>query len=132
MPRQTKNVEHALSERTLVLDNGAYTMKAGFATQDPNPETDCRVIPNCLAKSRDNRIWTGNQLGNCNDFGDMVFRRPVQKGYLVNWEAEREIWDNTFFDKTAILKVSIYTPLVISKGLIWRYCSVTPTKQIFS
>ena len=107
MPRQPKVVDHVLSERTLVLDNGAYTMKAGFATQDPNPETHCHVIPNCIAKSRDNRIWVGNQLDNCNDFGDMIFRRPVQKGYLVNWEAERQIWDNTFLDKSAVLKVFI-------------------------
>ena len=88
-----------------MVDNGAYTIKAGFATQSPDPETDCHVIPNCLAKSRDNRVWIGNQLQDCNDFGDMVFRRPVQKGYLVNWEAEKEIWDNTFFDKNAKLKV---------------------------
>jgi actin-related protein 6 len=27
-----------------------------------------------------------------------MFRRPVEKGYVVNWEAEREIWDQSFFD----------------------------------
>jgi actin-related protein 6 len=32
----------------------------------------------------------------------MVFRRPVEKGYIVNWEAQKEIWENAFFDeKTA-------------------------------
>ena len=106
MPRQSKAVEHVLPEQTLVIDNGAYTLKAGFATAVPNPDTDCHVIPNCLAKSRDNRVWIGAQLENCTDFGDMVFRRPVQKGYLVNWEAEKEIWENTFFDKAAKLKVN--------------------------
>lgn len=105
MPRQSKVVEHVLPEQSLVIDNGAYTLKAGFATAVPDPNTDCHVIPNCLAKSRDNRVWIGAQLEHCADFGDMVFRRPVQKGYLVNWEAEKEIWENAFFDKAAKLKV---------------------------
>ena len=35
----------------------------------------------------------------------MVFRQPVEKGYLVNWESEREIWENSFFDKKAPLQV---------------------------
>ncbi|MCJ1472622.1 Actin- protein 6 [Lambiella insularis] len=104
MPRQSKTIEQALPERTLVLDNGAYTIKAGFATSSPNAETDCHVVSNCIAKSRDNRVWTGVQVENCLDYGDMTFRRPVQKGYLVNWEAEREIWDSTFLDKSAGLK----------------------------
>ena len=82
-------------------------MKAGFATPSPNEETDCRAIPNCIAKSRDNRLWVGAQVEKCADYGDMTFRRPVQKGYLVNWEAEREIWDNTFFDRAAGLKVRL-------------------------
>lgn len=107
MPRQAKTVEHTLQKQTLVVDNGAYTIKAGFATQAPNTETDCHVIPNCLAKSRDGRVWVGSQLENCADFGDMTFRRPVQKGYLVNWEAEKDIWENTFFEKGAKLKVDM-------------------------
>lgn len=35
-----------------------------------------------------------------------MFRRPVEKGYLVNWEAEKEIWDLTFLDKESPLAVS--------------------------
>ena len=107
MPRQSKTVEHTLSERTLVVDNGAYTMKAGFATTSPHLETDCHEIPNCIAKSRDKRIWIGAQLEHCKDFGDMSFRRPVEKGYMVNWEAEKEIWHDSFFDNAAKLKVSL-------------------------
>ena len=111
MPRQSKIVEQALPEQTIVVDNGACTIKAGFATTLPDSETDCHVIPNCLAKSRDNRIWTGAQLENCIDYGDMVFRRPVQKGFLVNWEAEKEIWEKSFFDKNAKVKVSTTSKL---------------------
>ena len=106
MPRQSKAVERTVPERVLVVDNGAYTIKAGFANPSPDPDTDCHVIPNCIAKSRDNRVWIGAQMESCSDYGDMAFRRPVQKGFIVNWEAEREIWEKTFLAKDAKVKVS--------------------------
>lgn len=104
MPRPGKTREHPLPDNTLVVDNGAFTIKAGFisdATQNPN----CQVIPNCIARDREKRVWIGSQLSNCKDFGELVFRRPVEKGYLVNWEAEKAVWDQSFFDKGAKLKV---------------------------
>lgn len=107
MPRHPKPPPaNPLPEKTLVIDNGAFTIKAGFAQPSPDPAKDCRVIPNCIARGRDKRIWVGVQLDHCKDFGEMAFRRPVEKGYLVNWEAEKEIWENSFFDKDAKLKVS--------------------------
>ena len=81
-------------------------MKAGFSTAIPDPAIDCQVIPNCIAKGRDKRIWIGAQLANCKDFGEMAFRRPVEKGYLVNWESEKEIWHQSFLDEKATLKAS--------------------------
>lgn len=105
MPRKTQPSIKTLPERTLIIDNGAYTMKTGFATPSPNLEQDCHAIQNCMARGRDKRVWIGGQLNQCKDFGEMSFRRPVEKGYLVNWEAEKEIWDNTFLDSGAKLKV---------------------------
>lgn len=102
--RQNKVYERTLPDRTLIVDNGAYTIKAGFTSSEPNIE-DCEVIPNCIARDREKRTWIGSQLEKCRDFGEIVFRRPVEKGYLVNWEAEKVIWDATFFDKAAKLKV---------------------------
>lgn len=95
-----------LPHKTFVIDNGAYTMKAGYAC-DPSssPEealSNCISIPNAIVKTRDNRIWTGTQLAShVTDWNEAVFRRPVEKGYIVNWEAEREIWDQTFFEEKA-------------------------------
>ena len=89
-----------------MVDNGTHTIKAGFASDSPEVENDCHVIPNCLAKSSNNKVWVGAQLENCTDFAEMTFRRPIQKGNLVNWESEREIWDQSFLDKGAKLHVS--------------------------
>lgn len=105
MPRAAKASDEAVSEQTLVIDNGGFTIKAGFASANPKPE-NCQVIPNCIARDRQKRVWIGNQLNNCKDFGEIVFRRPVEKGCLVNWEAEKAIWDHTFFDVGAQLKVN--------------------------
>ena len=106
MPRVAKTAERVLPDTSLIVDNGAYTIKAGFATTTPRFE-DCRVIPNCIARDRGKRVWIGGQLANCQDYGEIAFRRPVEKGFLVSWEAEKAIWDNTFFNKGAALAVSI-------------------------
>lgn len=108
MPKKAPADGVSLPEQTLVIDNGAFSIKAGFASSSPDIDRDCHIIPNCLARGRDKRVWVGGQLDNCKDFGEMAFRRPVEKGYLVNWDVEKEIWENTFFDKGAKLKVQLH------------------------
>lgn len=98
-----------LPEKTFVLDNGAYNMKAGYAANPASTTEEalasCSSIPNTLVKTRDNRIVIGAQLSTqVTDWNEAMFRRPVEKGYIVNWEAEREIWDQTFFEEKATAK----------------------------
>ncbi|KAF2204799.1 Actin/actin-like protein [Delitschia confertaspora ATCC 74209] len=88
--------------QTLVLDNGAYTLKAGLISSSsqilPTYE-DCRVAPNCIARSsREKRVYIASELEKCNDFGEMAFRRPVEKGFIVHWEAEEAIWEHEFLN----------------------------------
>jgi len=108
MPSRNKAEPQGIADQTLVLDNGAYTIKAGFASEAPQLE-DCKVIPNCIARSfRDKRFYIGSQLDHeCKDYGELQIRRPVEKGYVVNWESEKCIWDYTFFNNDAELKVCI-------------------------
>ncbi|KAE8350699.1 actin family [Aspergillus coremiiformis] len=99
----------SLPEKTFIVDNGAYTMKAGYAP-DSIPEDEieealsvCSVIPNALAKTRDNRVYVGSQLNtHITDWNELMFRRPVEKGYIVNWEAQKEIWEHSFFDEKIV------------------------------
>lgn len=67
----------ALSQ-TLVVDNGAYTIKAGFATPGAGLD-DCLTISNCVARGRDRKVFVGAELDSCKDFGGMAFRRPVER-----------------------------------------------------
>lgn len=110
-----------LSNQTLVLDAGAYTIKAGFAPSDPisSPDIahDCHIVPNCIAKSRDNRVYVASQLSECIDFGEMTFKRPVQNGYIVNWPTEALIWEHTFLEKSTALYVGLlFIKMTLQQG----------------
>jgi len=103
-PRHKHSHGKQIKDTTLVIDNGAFTIKAGFVSAQPDLK-DCQVIPNCIAKDRDRNVWIGSDISNRKDFGELVIRRPVEKGYVVNWEAERAIWNHSFFDQKAVLMV---------------------------
>ncbi|RHZ87784.1 hypothetical protein Glove_30g18 [Diversispora epigaea] len=80
-------------ENVLVLDNGAYTIKAEYGTaQQP------RVIHNCkIARGKgDKKTFIGDQLNSCTDFSGLYYRLPFEKGYLTNWEVEKGVWDRIF------------------------------------
>jgi actin-related protein 6 len=107
MPRQSQTGDAAgIKDTTLVIDNGGYTIKAGLIVTSAAPDLqDCRIIPNCIARDSDKKVWIASQLEQCRDFREMAFRRPVDKGYLVNWEGEKAIWGQSFFSPTSELKV---------------------------
>jgi actin-related protein 6 len=118
-PRKSTQDGPSPPSRTLIIDNGGHTIKAGFSSptlkhsssataddsQAPDPTLPVpSIIPNCLARDRDKKVYVGSQLSKCTDFNEMIFRRPVERGYLVNWEAQKEIWEHEFFDNKAPLK----------------------------
>ncbi|XP_077452215.1 actin-related protein 6 isoform X2 [Stigmatopora argus] len=77
---------------TLVLDNGAYTAKIGYSSEE------VRVIPNCQFRSKTSRMktFTANQLDEIKDPSALFYILPIQKGYLVNWDVQRKVWDHLF------------------------------------
>lgn len=102
-----------LPDKTFIIDNGAYSLKAGYAPDnipgdengdyDENALAACSTIPNTIAKTRGNRLYIGSQLNSqITDLNEMMFRRPVEKGYLVNWEVQKEIWEHSFFDEKTV------------------------------
>lgn len=100
-----------LPSKTFIVDNGAHTIKAGYAPDDSNLTDDddqrlsrCSTIPNAFVKTRGNRVFMGSQLlTHVTDWNEAVFRRPVEKGYIVSWEAEKEIWEYSFFNEKTVL-----------------------------
>ncbi|KAI1977871.1 Actin- protein 6 [Ophidiomyces ophidiicola] len=116
-PRAAKSAPattQSLPEKTFIIDNGAYTIKAGYAppttddTAPSNPFSSCMLIPNALVKTRDKRVYIGSQLNtHITDWNEAHFRRPIEKGLIVNWEAQREIWEHSFFDEKVARKPEV-------------------------
>lgn len=100
------SVPGRLGKTTLVFDNGAHSIKAGFSTPGTDPKyEDCHPVANCIARSqRDKLTYVGVELDNCDDFGELQIRRPVEKGYVVNWEGEKAVWERTILDSRSQFK----------------------------
>lgn len=110
MPRGSKSTRSSpgLPSTTFVLDNGGYSLKAGFAPPDPVPDSEalskCHVVLNALVRTRDKKIYVGSQLEDITQWSEALFRRPVENGQVVSWEAQKEIWDQSFFDERTARK----------------------------
>ncbi|WWC59496.1 actin-like protein ARP6 [Kwoniella dejecticola CBS 10117] len=77
----------------VILDNGAYEIKAGISGVDEEP----RRFPNSIARSRtEKQVYVSDEIDRCKDLSGIVYRRPFEKGMLVNWDAEKVIWDRVF------------------------------------
>ena len=128
MPKATKPTTREsqfLPPSTFIIDNGACSIKAGFAPSRPLADTDtlnqCRAIPNSLVRTRDKRIYVASQQNDISQWSEATFRRPVERGHLVNWEAEKEIWEHSFFDQktahqTLLLKNPEDTTLILTEA----------------
>ncbi|XP_041352519.1 actin-related protein 6-like isoform X2 [Gigantopelta aegis] len=77
----------------LVLDNGGASMKVGYSA-DKEP----RIVPNCVTKAKNvrTRIFIGDQIDECKDLSGLYYMLPFQKGFLINWDMEKQIWDHVF------------------------------------
>ncbi|KAL3695639.1 hypothetical protein R1sor_009715 [Riccia sorocarpa] len=77
----------------VVLDNGAGFCKAGIGGEaDPS-----LVMPNCMARPRSAKKWVfGDQISEVQDIQGISIRRAMDRGYLINPDTEKEIWDRIF------------------------------------
>ncbi|WRT64746.1 actin-like protein ARP6 [Kwoniella shivajii] len=77
----------------VILDNGAYDIKAGISGIDWEP----RIFPNSIVRSRtEKKVYVSDEIDNCRDTSGVVYRRPFERGMLVNWDAEKIVWDKLF------------------------------------
>ena len=77
----------------VVIDNGGFTCKVGLAGQaDP-----VRQMHNGLTKSKsEHKVFIGDQLESCQDFSALQYRRSLERGCLVNWDTQAEVWARAF------------------------------------
>ncbi|CAI5485586.1 unnamed protein product [Closterium sp. Naga37s-1] len=98
--------------RVVVLDNGGATCKIGFGGE----AEPVKVIPNFVAKAKSlKRPFVADLVDTCPDIKGLGVLRPVDRGYVVNWDLQRTIWDRAF---SGILKVQpSSTSLLVSEPL---------------
>ncbi|KAF8886226.1 actin-related protein Arp6 [Gymnopilus junonius] len=85
-----------MAKQVIVLDNGASAIKVGIARKDPEP----RIIPNAVVRSKgDKMTYFGHEIARCKDYSSLHYRLPFEKGYLVDWDAQKAVWDGIFSDE---------------------------------
>ncbi|KAF9020827.1 actin-like ATPase domain-containing protein [Hymenopellis radicata] len=85
---------------TVTLDNGASTIKCRAVSTHGEP-LPIRIIPNAIIRSKgDKTTYFGHDFTTerCRDFASLSYRLPFEKGYLVDWDAQKAIWDGIFSD----------------------------------
>ncbi|KAJ1751953.1 Actin- protein 6 [Coemansia sp. RSA 1821] len=76
--------------QTLVLDNGSFAIKCGYA-EDP---ASLRTIPNSVMRTkRSKRMYIGDLIDATTDLSGLYYRSPFERGYLVHWDVELAVWD---------------------------------------
>lgn len=95
-----------------ILDNGAYTAKVGFSSMEP------KIVPNCImkAKSERRRPFIGSQIDDCRDASGLFYILPFQKGFLINWDTQKTVWDYIFSKECCPVNFN-ETPLIITEPL---------------
>lgn len=74
---------------TLIIDNGAGSLKAGWAHTD----TPSHVFPNATAKVKKSMEYlVGNKIEEYVNGAQLIFNRPFDRGYINNWKCEIEVW----------------------------------------
>mmetsp|Transcript_22808 Transcript_22808/g.57502 ORF Transcript_22808/g.57502 Transcript_22808/m.57502 type:complete len:397 (-) Transcript_22808:1435-2625(-) len=110
----------------VVLDNGGCTIKVGLSG-----DTAPHVIPNCAGKAKGGRQWmAGDLLCEARDISGLSLKRPIDRGYVVNWDLEQEIWTRAF-DKVMKIDPRGRTLLLTEPPLNLEACKSAAEEVVF-
>lgn len=93
------NNHNNATSNVIIADIGAYALKYGYNNAEA-PKTMGNCI--CKVKSERRRLFIGDQLEECKDFSGLFYILPFNKGFLMNWDIERQIFDFLFRKRLAI------------------------------
>ncbi|XP_063983997.1 actin-related protein 6 isoform X2 [Diachasmimorpha longicaudata] len=68
------------------------------------------------AKSERRRPFIGNQIEDCRDASGLFYMLPYHKGYLVNWDIQKTVWDY-IFSKDCLSASLNHCPTIITEPL---------------
>ncbi|CAL2031346.1 hypothetical protein CAEBREN_04650 [Caenorhabditis brenneri] len=81
------------AETTVILDNGGHNIKLGVVGAE-GP----RLIPNSIVKAKHEkkRVFVGHEQADCSEKFSLFYVRPIERGYVVNWDTQEQIWEKSF------------------------------------
>ena len=87
--------------QTIVIDNGSYMCKAGFASM----EAPHSVIPNIVGRPKNNQrlrqdFFIGNEALSMSCILDLKY--PIKRGIITNWDDMEKIWHYEFYNQLHI------------------------------
>ena len=92
------------------------------------------MIPNAIVRSKgDKRTYFGHEIAQCKDYSTLHLRLPFEKvgylfipdssialfpsactqGYLVDWDAQKAVWDGIFSDQVLSVSLRVYQVLMM-------------------
>jgi actin-related protein 6 len=82
------------------------------------------------SKTERRRNFIGDQIEECKDLSGLFYLLPFQKGYLINWDIQRQVWDYVFGD--GVLDVNPSEQEIIFAEPIFNFPSIQDTlNEIF-
>ena len=77
----------------VVVDNGAFQCRMGVAGED----APRKCFQNAMAKAKgDRNAILGDMIDTAKVITQLNVRRPFDRGYLVNWDLEIDLWTRGF------------------------------------
>lgn len=92
MPRKTRSAPPLAG--VLVLDTGAANVHISCSE---GHKDDVCTMPNAIARTRQGvrrQILVGDCIETeCQDYGELQLRLPMDRGMVVDWAAQKSVWD---------------------------------------
>ncbi len=88
----------ARTDVTVVLDAGGGCIKCGIAEDGADAAV---VVPHGVARAKAGSLTVNvvaDEILGVTDINGLSVRRPVDRGYVVNWELERDVLARVFYD----------------------------------
>jgi actin-related protein 6 len=82
-----------------MIDNGAGKLKAGTCKNSTSIRNEITPMKqtNCTARmTKQMNILIGDDVDKCLNGSLLHYNRPFDRGYLVNWQCEIDIWSKLF------------------------------------
>jgi actin len=110
---------HEMSDEveTVVIDNGSYTIKAGYAGDEAPRAVFPSVVgyPSSPARGTRGRkidVYIGDEA--CAKAGILTLKSPIEHGVVTNWDDMEKLWHHTYDEELRI--DSSEHPLIITEA----------------